>query len=69
MSNFTQRFERLEFKYLVDEMTTADIRRQIAPYCLPDEHSSQEATEVTRTRMSVVAPRGATIVQPKVLCI
>lgn len=45
MSDFTQRFERLEFKYLVDEMTTADIRRQIAPYCLPDKYSSQEATD------------------------
>ena len=44
-SDFTHRFERLELKYLVDEITTADIRRQIAPYCLPDKHSSQAATD------------------------
>jgi hypothetical protein len=30
-------FERLELKYLIDEVTAAAIRRAIAPYCEPDE--------------------------------
>ena len=39
MPDFQTRFERLEFKYLIDEFTARDIRAQIAPFCRPDVHS------------------------------
>ena len=36
---FTARFERLELKFLVDDWTAERVRRQIEPYCAPDENS------------------------------
>jgi hypothetical protein len=39
MSEFKTRFERLELKYLIDEVTADQVRRDIAPYCRGDEHN------------------------------
>jgi len=39
MSGFETRFERLELKYLIDELTAERVRREIAPYCEPDPHN------------------------------
>jgi SPX domain protein involved in polyphosphate accumulation len=39
MSAFETRFERLELKYLIDEVTADRVRRDIAPYCNADEHN------------------------------
>lgn len=43
MSRFTARMERLELKYLIDEFTARDVRKQIAPYCSPDKHCQEQA--------------------------
>lgn len=32
-------FQRLEFKYLIDEQQAEQIRRHIAPYCVPDRYN------------------------------
>jgi hypothetical protein len=40
---FTARFERLELKFLVDDWTAERVRRQIEPYCAPDENSRAAA--------------------------
>lgn len=40
MAPFQTRFERLELKFLVDELLVSEIRRQIALYCEADEHSA-----------------------------
>lgn len=32
-------FQRLEFKYLIDEQQAEQVRRLIAPYCEPDEYN------------------------------
>ena len=39
MSIFEARFERLEVKYLIDEVVADRLRRDIAPYCHPDIHN------------------------------
>ncbi len=39
MHAFQNRFERLELKYLIDEITAERIRGDIEPYCNPDPHS------------------------------
>jgi SPX domain protein involved in polyphosphate accumulation len=43
VSGFTARYERLELKFLVDETSADRVRRQIEPYCVPDEHSREAA--------------------------
>ena len=40
---FIARFERLELKFLVDDCTAERVRSQLAPYCVPDEHSREAA--------------------------
>ncbi len=48
---FETRFERLEFKYLVDESTAAAVRRAILPYCRPDPYGvSANGTGASATR-------------------
>lgn len=39
LSGFEVRLERLELKYLIDELAADRIRREIEPYCRPDRHS------------------------------
>lgn len=39
MSPFQTRFERLELKFLVDEVQAARVRDQLVPYCTADPHS------------------------------
>ena len=39
MTHLKTKFQRLERKYLVDEVTAARVRRDIAAYCDPDEHN------------------------------
>lgn len=39
MSEFTSRFERLELKFLIDELDVPRIRRQIRPFCVADRYS------------------------------
>ena len=39
MSGFEARFERLELKYLIDELTAERIHDQILPYCHADIHN------------------------------
>ncbi len=39
MASFQTRFERLELKFLVDEIEASRIRDQLTPYCVPDAHS------------------------------
>ena len=39
MSSFESRFERLELKYLIDEATAQQVRRDIEPFCRPDIHN------------------------------
>lgn len=43
MSDFTARFERLELKFLIDEVQAARIRSDISPYCVADKHSRLRA--------------------------
>jgi hypothetical protein len=43
MAEFQARYERLEIKYLIDELTAERIRAQIDPYCTPDAHSCESA--------------------------
>lgn len=38
---FQSRFERLELKFLVDEIVADRIRSQIRAYCVPDRHSAE----------------------------
>ncbi len=38
MSNFTARFERLELKFLVDELQARRVRDAIHPFCVADAH-------------------------------
>jgi SPX domain protein involved in polyphosphate accumulation len=38
VSLFESRFERLEFKYVLDEARAARVRRDLAPYCSRDPH-------------------------------
>jgi hypothetical protein len=45
MAGFQARFERLELKYLIDELTVERIREQIKPYCRPDSHSRRYAAD------------------------
>jgi hypothetical protein len=45
MSDFQARYERLELKYLPDELTAERIRAQITPYCTPDPHSREFALD------------------------
>ncbi len=42
MAGFETRFERLEFKYLIDEPKVEDIRRYLTAYCEPDPHNPSE---------------------------
>ena len=42
------RFERLELKYLVGELTADRIRRDIEPYCEPDEHNPARSGRTAR---------------------
>lgn len=44
MSDFTARFERLELKFLIDEVQAERIRSDIAPYCNADKHSRAQST-------------------------
>ncbi len=39
MSSFESRFERLELKYLIDEATAEEVRRDVEPFCVPDSHN------------------------------
>jgi SPX domain protein involved in polyphosphate accumulation len=39
MSSFESRFERMELKYLIDEITAERVRRDVEPYCAPDSHN------------------------------
>jgi len=39
LAGFETRLQRLELKYLIDEPTVDRIRRDIEPYCEPDEHN------------------------------
>lgn len=39
MAGFEARFERLELKYLIDEFTADQVRRDIEPFCRPDPHN------------------------------
>lgn len=41
MSGFEARLERLELKYLIDELAAERIRRDVALYCEPDSHSAR----------------------------
>lgn len=43
MGGFETRFERLELKYLIDEVTADRVRRDIEPYCRPDPHNPSES--------------------------
>jgi hypothetical protein len=45
MTEFQSRYERLELKYLVDELTAERIRAEIEPYCTPDAHSRASAVD------------------------
>ncbi len=45
MPEFQARFERLELKYLIDELTAERIRAGIEPYCVPDHHSGESAVD------------------------
>jgi SPX domain protein involved in polyphosphate accumulation len=40
MAEFETRFERLELKFLIDEIEAERIRRQLLPYCEIDPHST-----------------------------
>lgn len=44
---FASRFERLELKFLVDETVADRVRRQIEPYCVPDDHSCEAVLDRT----------------------
>lgn len=48
MSNFTSRFERLELKFLVDELEVPRIRHQIGPFCDADDHCRGASEGVVR---------------------
>lgn len=41
MSSFQTHFERLELKFLIDEIVADRIRAQIRPYCTADRHSAE----------------------------
>jgi len=40
MRGFETRFQRLELKYVIDDSTAAQIRRELEPYCREDEHNA-----------------------------
>jgi hypothetical protein len=44
MAGFESRFERLELKYLIDEIAATRIRRDLSPYCEIDPHSQRVAS-------------------------
>ncbi len=50
MSGFETRFERLELKFLIDELKAEALRSQIEPYCEADAHSLPRPESGANTR-------------------